>query len=149
MNLIDVMDEVKTDLVEAHMVGRWAMGALAALGKDGVELSVVLVDDGRIRELNRDYLGRDRPTNVISFPQQEGGGIAGSHLGDVVISVERAIEEALDAGIGVQERIRQLLVHGICHLAGYNHEDVDEETARAMEEAERAVLEALGGGGGG
>ncbi|HOJ13344.1 MAG TPA: rRNA maturation RNase YbeY [Deltaproteobacteria bacterium] len=146
MNLIDVIDEVGRNLVEADQVGRWAQEALAALGKEGVELCVVLVGDERIRELNRDYLGRDRPTNVISFPQQEGEGPAGNHLGDVVISVERAAEEARDAHMSTNERIRQLLVHGICHLAGFNHEDVTEEEALAMEEAERMVLHAISGG---
>lgn len=145
MNLIDVIDEVGSSTLEADRVGRWAMRALDALGREDVELSVVLVTDERIRELNRDYLGRDRPTNVISFPQQEGEGPAGSHMGDVVISLDRARREAMDAGIPVDERVKQLLVHGICHLAGFNHEDVSVETARAMEEAERAILEALEG----
>lgn len=144
MNIIDVIDELGASTIEADRVGRWAMKALDALGRRDVELSVVLVGDDRIRELNRDYLGRDRPTNVISFPQQEGEGPAGGHMGDVVISLERARDDALEAGIPVDERIKQLLVHGICHLAGYNHEDVSEETAAAMEEAERKVLTIIG-----
>ena len=119
------------------------MRILSLLGREDVELSVLLIDDGRIRELNREYLGRDRPTNVISFPQQEGEGPGGSHLGDVVISVERASEEARGAGMDMPERLRQLLVHGICHLCGYDHEEVPEETAREMEEAERRVLSLL------
>jgi probable rRNA maturation factor len=143
MNVIDIMNEQQALEVDTDLVGQWTVRILGILGRHDAELCVVLVDDGAIRELNREYLGRDRPTNVISFPQQEGDGPGGDHLGDVVISVERAAAEAADAGIQAMERLRQLLVHGICHLCGYNHEDVPEETARVMEEAEQRILTSL------
>ncbi|MCE5274285.1 MAG: rRNA maturation RNase YbeY [Syntrophaceae bacterium] len=143
MNTVDVQNEQEVLPIDAGVIEEWAHRILEILGRDGIELSVVLIDNARIRELNREYLGRDNPTNVISFPQQEGEAVVGSHLGDVVISVEKAFEEASDAGIDPQGRIRQLLVHGICHLTGYNHEDVPEDKALEMEAAEEWVLSLL------
>ncbi len=143
MNIIDIINEQEAIPVEADLVGQWTMRILSILGREEVELCVVIIDNEQIRELNRDYLGRDRPTNVISFPQQEGEGPGGSHLGDVVISVERAAEEANDAGIETLVRLKQLLVHGICHLCGYDHEDVPDETVREMEEIEQKIMHLL------
>jgi len=143
MNLIDIMNEQKVIEIDVDLVGRLAVRILEILGRQGVELSVVLTDNADIQALNREYLDRDRPTNVISFPQQEGDGPQGSHLGDVVISVERAAEEALEADMETMDRIRALLVHGICHLCGYNHEGVSEEMTREMEAVEERVLSLL------
>ena len=143
MNLIDIINEQKVIEIDDDLIGELAVRILEILGRQGVELSVVLTDNADIQALNREYLGRDRPTNVISFPQQEGAGPQGSHLGDVVISVERASEEALEAGMETMDRIRALLVHGICHLCGYNHEDVSEEITREMEAVEERVLSLL------
>jgi probable rRNA maturation factor len=143
MNLIDIIDEQKVMELDVDLIGELAVRILEILGRQEVELCVVLTDNADIQALNREYLGRDRPTNVISFPQQEGEGLKGSHLGDVVISVERAAEEALEAGMETMERIRALLVHGICHLCGYDHEDVSEEMTREMEAVEERVLAML------
>jgi probable rRNA maturation factor len=143
MNLIDIINEQKVIEIDVDLIGELAVRIFEILGRQEVELSVVLTDNADIQALNREYLGRDRPTNVISFPQQEGEGPQGSHLGDVVISVERAAEEALDAGIDTMDRIRALLVHGICHLCGYNHEGVSEEMTHEMEAVEERVLALL------
>ena len=80
---------------------------------------------------------------MISFPQQEGEGIEGHHLGDIVISVQRASAEAGKSGIPFEERVLQLVVHGICHLCGYNHEDVSADKADQMEKKELELLEKL------
>jgi probable rRNA maturation factor len=143
MNLIDIINEQEVIEVDVDLIGELAVRVLELLGRQEVELCVVLTDNADIQALNREYLGRDRPTNVISFPQQEGEGPEGSHLGDVVISVEKAAEEALEAGMETIERIRALLVHGICHLCGYDHEDVSEEMTREMEAVEERVLALL------
>jgi probable rRNA maturation factor len=140
MNVVDIQNEQEAVRLDTDLIEQWAHKILNVLEKDEVELSVVLTDNEHIQELNRDFLGRDKPTNVISFPQQEGEGFAGNHLGDVVISVEKAAEEALECGIDVPGRIKQLLVHGICHLSGYNHEGVPEEKVLEMEAAEEWVL---------
>jgi probable rRNA maturation factor len=140
MNLIDILNEQEAIAVDCDIIGQFSVKILEILGRHDVELCVVLTDNADIQKLNKEYLGRDKPTNVISFPQQEGMGPEGGHLGDVVISVERASEEAEEAGLDTMERLRQLLVHGICHLCGYNHEGVSEEMAHEMEAAEQRIL---------
>ena len=111
---------------------------------DPVELSVLLVDDRTIAELNTQYLNRRRPTNVLSFPMREGpfSEDQPEMLGDVVISVETASREAGDAGIAVWERLDYLLIHGILHLFGYDHEG-DESEARIMEEKTEELMALL------
>ena len=100
-----------------------AQRILSASGCPEAELSVVIVDDDEIRILNREYLNRDRPTNVISFPLQEGEGtgIQPQLLGDVVISADTAARDALEAGIPFESELYFLLLHGILHLLGYEH----------------------------
>ena len=122
-----------------------AQAILDALGCPEKELSILLVDDLQIAELNATYLNREGPTNVIAFPMQEGefADISPDLLGDVVISVDTAEREGAAAGMDVETRTVELLVHGVLHLMGYDHEH-DEEEARRMEEKSLAVLEAIG-----
>lgn len=96
------------------------------------ELSILLVDDGRIQALNREYRHKDRPTNVLSFSMREGdfSQVTPELLGDVVISVETAAAEAKSTGILLGEHMTWLLIHGILHLFGYDHE---KSTQRADE----------------
>jgi probable rRNA maturation factor len=143
MNIIDVQDIQDSMAVDPDVVEKNADRILKMLGKKDGELSLVLCDDRYIRRLNKQYLGKDRPTNVISFPQQEGECIAGNHLGDIVISVQKASAEADKSGIAFEERLLQLVVHGICHLCGYNHEDVSSDKALQMEKKELELLEKL------
>ncbi len=96
------------------------------------ELSLLVVDDDGIAPMNQQYLGRQGPTNVIAFPMQEGDFAAmNPHLlGDVVISVETCQREAEAAGIGFDRRFAELLIHGILHLFGYDHETSSDEAER-------------------
>lgn len=105
---------------------------------------MVLVDDAFIAELNRQYLQREGPTNVIAFPMHEGrfSEVSPLLLGDVVVSVDTARREAADAGIDFETRMDELLVHGILHLFGYDHE-TDAAQARIMESRSREILEML------
>jgi probable rRNA maturation factor len=114
---------------------------LNALGCDDHELSIVITDDAQVRELNRTYRGKDEPTNVLSFPMQEGefSDITPGLLGDVVISLDTTEAEAIAAGISTDERISQLLVHGILHLFGFDHE-LGENQALEMEEKSLELL---------
>ncbi|WP_264082205.1 rRNA maturation RNase YbeY [Desulfuromonas versatilis] len=124
---------------------RVARRILSASGCPDAELSVVVVDDEQIRDLNRDYLQRDKPTNVISFAMQEGDG-AGLNpeiLGDVVISADTAARDAAEAGVSFESELYFLLLHGILHLLGYDHERGTEEQARIMEEREREIFAML------
>ena len=99
------------------------------------EVSILLTDDAGITELNRRYLGRDRPTDVLSFYQTED---RGDVLGDVVISVETAKRQADERGKSLDDEMDLLLAHGILHLLGYT--DYTEEDARRMQKRAMEVI---------
>ncbi|NLH81320.1 MAG: rRNA maturation RNase YbeY [Phyllobacteriaceae bacterium] len=107
------------------------------------EWSVVLSDDARVHVLNRDWRGKDSPTNVLSFPgadadEEEPGPL----LGDVVVAHETTAREAVDEGKRFEDHFAHLLVHGLFHLFGFDHE-TDEE-AEEMEALEVEILAGLG-----
>lgn len=105
------------------------------------ELSVLIVDDSQIAELNQQYLDRQGPTNVLAFPMslEPFSEETPQILGDVVISVDTAENEGKIAGISTEERLRELLVHGILHLFNYDHEETDEK-AHEMDQKNNALL---------
>ena len=115
------------------------------MGFTDSELSVTIVGDRTIRRLNREYRGIDRPTNVLSFSMTEGDfpGLNPQLLGDVVISSDTVVREAHEEGISFSEKLGFLLVHGILHLAGYDHERSGEDEARRMERKQRELLSLL------
>ena len=106
---------------------------------------MTIVGDRSIRVLNRDYLGRDKATNVISFAMQEGefGALNPQLLGDVVISADTAAREADEAGEPFLNRLAFLLLHGILHITGYDHERSGEAEALRMETREREIFALL------
>ncbi|MEP6342682.1 MAG: rRNA maturation RNase YbeY [Maricaulaceae bacterium] len=98
--------------------------------KDPSEVSLVLTDDAAIQILNRDYRGKDRPTNVLSFPVINAPGL----LGDIVLSRETVLREAESGGKVVHDHLTHLIIHGLLHLLGYDHEsDTDAEVMEALE----------------
>jgi probable rRNA maturation factor len=111
------------------------------LGCDAHEISVVITNNEQIQQLNFRYRKIDKPTNVLAFPMQEGqfGNITPGLLGDIVISCETAQKEAKSANISLAERISQLLIHGILHLIGFDHE-ASESDAEKMEEKSLELL---------
>ncbi len=115
------------------------------MGYPDSELSVSIVGDRSIRRLNREYLGKDRPTNVISFSMREGdfGGLNPDVLGDVVISADTALREAEEGETTFFHRLVFLTLHGILHLAGFDHERSGEEEAARMEKREREIFASL------
>jgi probable rRNA maturation factor len=125
-------------------IERKAAIILKALGVLDGELSILIVDDLQITELNEAYLDRPGPTNVIAFPMQEGpfGDIQPQLLGDVVISLDTAAREAQDADITTESRFDQLLVHGILHLFGFDHDNTAQES-EAMRLKEEQILKLL------
>ncbi len=108
------------------------------------ELSILIVDDQQIAQLNRQYLNREGPTNVIAFSMRQGqfSDIAPNLLGDVVISADTTQREAQSAGISMQDRFDQLLIHGTLHLLGYDHENTAAE-AQKMEAKTNELLQLL------
>lgn len=109
------------------------------------ELSILIVDDSQIEPLNRKYLDRHGATNVIAFPMRtdQFPNIQPEMIGDVVISIETAAKEGVIAGISTEKRLIQLLVHGILHLLGYDHERTKQE-AKIMEQKSDDILKRLG-----
>ncbi len=121
-----------------------ASDILNALDCHDAELSILIVDDPQIAILNKKYLHRYGPTNVIAFPMGADpfANISPQLLGDVVISVETAMKEGERIGISMEERFTQLLVHGILHLLGYDHEKSEQE-ADKMEKKSDEILKLL------
>jgi rRNA maturation RNase YbeY len=117
---------------------------LATARLPNVEISLLLVGDRSMRELNRRYRGKDRTTDVLSFPMREGKGSleVSRMLGDIVISVPEAERQAHADGEPLPRAIDRLLVHGFLHLLGYDHERGGAE-ARRMEARERRLREKL------
>ena len=117
-------------------------------GAENSEVSVTLTDNACIQSLNKEYRGMDRPTDVLSFALRESdepkisGGLEADVLGDLIISVERAEEQAAEYGHSLRREIAFLAVHGMLHLLGYDH--MEEEEREEMEREQRFVMEQLG-----
>lgn len=111
------------------------------MGCDAHEISIVITDNDQIQQLNKKYRGLDKPTNVLAFPMQEGqfADITPGLLGDVVISCETAQQEADKANLSLDERMSQLLIHGILHLIGFDHE-TSQKDAQKMEDKSLELL---------
>lgn len=105
------------------------------------ELSILLVADREIEDLNRRYLQKKGPTNVIAFSMREGeiANLNPEILGDIVVSIETAKRQAFESGINFKEMLARLLIHGLLHLLGYDHEGPEKE-AREMEQKEEELL---------
>jgi probable rRNA maturation factor len=123
------------------MVRKIATETLNALVCPNAELSISLVSDKKITELNRDYLQRSRPTDVLAFSMHEGefGQINPNLLGDVVVSIETARAQAEKQGCGFNEELCLLVVHGILHLVGFDHEG-SRLAAKKMREKEQELV---------
>lgn len=102
-------------------------------------LSVLITDDREIQEINRKWLGKDRPTDVISFSQIEGAPVPTDFMGDVVISVETAARNAREIGHSLEEEIDRLLVHGVLHLLGYDHVRGGRQAGKMKKEEQRIM----------
>jgi probable rRNA maturation factor len=128
--------------VDVTVLRRRARMILKAIGESRSELSVALVDDSEIKTLNGQWRNKPRPTDVLSFSLIEGDHAdwRGGMLGDVVISVETAAVQAKERHRSLDETVGRLLVHGVLHLIGHDHEDDDE--AREMASEERRVWKA-------
>jgi probable rRNA maturation factor len=107
------------------------------------ELSIVLTDNARLHELNLNYLGIDSPTDVLSFPASETDPeTGGRYIGDILISIPRAQEQANAAGHPLESEVQLLVVHGVLHLLGHDHAQTEEK--RRMWKAQAEILERLG-----
>ncbi len=149
--LIDLQlaTESSAELPGVESLSRWVAAALAEHARlsgqpaaAAPELTIRLVDDAESQALNRDYRGKDRPTNVLSFPFEAPPGIDLPLLGDLVISHPVMRREARDQHKPLADHYAHLVIHGTLHLLGYDH--IDEAEAEIMEALERTVLDGFG-----
>jgi probable rRNA maturation factor len=125
------------------LLERAARAVLDLSGIPDADLTIVLVDDMRIQGLNRDFLGHDAPTDVLSFPADEPDPETGRrYLGDVVISFARAAEQAGERGHAIEAEMQLLVVHGVLHLLGHDHAEAGQK--ERMWAAQAEALERLG-----
>jgi len=117
--------------------------ALPGASPGTVDLTIAQTDDGRIQTLNREYLDHDAPTDVLSFPAREADPETGRlYLGDIIISTQRAAEQAREAGHSLEAEAQLLVVHGVLHLLGYDHAEPGEKAR--MWDAQAEILRRLG-----
>ena len=128
--------------ISKELAKRAAQAALTQQSAQG-ELSVVLTDDAHLQQLNRDYLGIDAPTDVLSFPAEEmDPQSTPPYLGDILVSVPRAAEQAQAAGHATEAEVQLLIIHGVLHLLGYDH--AKRADKRRMWVAQAAILQSIG-----
>ena len=121
---------------------RLARSILSDIGEASAELGILFVGDQRMRSLNRQYRGKDRTTDVLAFAMREAPHSSAGLLGDVVIAVPTAVRQAKQGQRSLNEELTVLLVHGILHLCGYDHERSEKE-ARRMYRRERMILRSI------
>jgi probable rRNA maturation factor len=131
---VELKEELRHKLIEQ------AKKVLFEMDLEEAELSLVICDDAFIHPLNRDYRGKDRPTDVLSFSQREGdfAFMGDLILGDVIISLETTIRQAQEREHSMEKELTILLVHGILHLLGYDH--IEDDDAEVMEAKEKDIL---------
>ncbi|WP_346797506.1 rRNA maturation RNase YbeY [Halomonas sp. Bachu 37] len=146
MNDVEVDRQVATQaepLPSLAQLTRW-VGAVLARHPDtsARELTIRLVDEDEGRQLNHTYRGKDKPTNVLSFPFEAPPGIALPLLGDLVICHAVVVDEAEQQHKAVLDHYAHLVIHGTLHLMGYDH--IEDDDAEVMEQLEREILATLG-----
>ena len=115
--MVEVVNRQRRLQLDTEAWSNFATKALNAIGKSESSATIAFVSDKRIRELNRQFRGIDKTTAVLSFPAEEE-----LNLGDVAVSVETAATQARDNGLTLDHEIAQLILHGLLHLSGYDHE---------------------------
>jgi rRNA maturation RNase YbeY len=138
---IQIANRQKRHTISLKKIRQAARILLDALKRPDAELSILLVDDRDIAGINLAFLNRHGPTNVIAFPMREGayGDLTPNLLGDVVICVDTALRESRLAGRTLDERVIELLVHGVLHLCGYDHENGGRSARRMADKSRRLV----------
>jgi probable rRNA maturation factor len=139
---ISIKNHQKVVKIDLNRLRRSLKRVMAQLHCDERMVVLSFVDDNEIKKLNNEYLKRNRPTNVLSFAMGEGefGNINPQILGDIVISVETASRDALISHVDLVDELEFLIIHGILHLLGYNHENTSIERATTMHGLERDIF---------
>ena len=142
---IQIENQQKRIKIDKRRIRSQVNALLKLLDCTNMEISITFVDNASIRQINKQYLGKDRPTNVISFPLQEGEfcDINPQMLGDIVISVDTAERDSASGNLSFDEEILFLIIHGLLHLRGYNHENTFIADARKMKKKEKELFSLL------
>jgi probable rRNA maturation factor len=144
---VHIQSHIRCVTIDLTRWGRLARAILANVGETSAELGILFVGDQRMRGLNRRYRGKDRTTDVLAFAMREAftphaSRLTPRPLGDVVISIPTAWRQAKEGRRTLDEELACLLVHGILHLCGYDHERGEKE-ARRMHRRERMILRSI------
>jgi probable rRNA maturation factor len=123
--MIEAVNRQRKTKIDTKAWESFADKAATAIGKSGSTATVAFVSDKAIRELNRQFRGVDKATDVLSFPADEA-----HNLGDIAISVDTAAQQAKENGLTFDEEVAQLILHGLLHLSGYDHETDNGEMNR-------------------
>jgi len=140
---VHMQTHVRRVTFDQARLDRLARAILSDVGEASAELGILFVGDQRMRSLNRQYRGKDRSTDVLAFAMREAPHSSADLLGDVVIAVPTAVRQAKQGQRSLDEELTVLLVHGILHLCGYDHER-SEKAARRMHRRERMILRSIG-----
>ena len=140
VSIAEDIEADEEDIPDASMLQDWIEAAYQ--GKESALVSIRIAGGDEIRQLNRDYRGRDRPTNVLSFPMQAPAEIEPKLLGDIALCVPVITAEAEAQGKTLQAHWAHMLVHGMLHLQGFDH--IEDSEAQQMETLETQILEQLG-----
>jgi probable rRNA maturation factor len=143
MIFLEKMDGLTPD-ISADLVESTALEALKHQSAPAeADLTIVLSNNAQLQNLNREWMGVDAPTDVLSFPSDEIDPESGNrYLGDILVSVQRAAEQAKAAGHAVEAEVQLLVIHGVLHLLGYDHAEAGEKAR--MWQAQGEILSALG-----
>ena len=117
--MIEVVSRQRKKKIDTRAWETFASKAAEAIGRSGSAATIAFVSDKTIRGLNRQFRGIDKATDVLSFPSDDPDA---SNLGDIAISVDTAIAQAKENGLNFDEEVAQLILHGLLHLCGYDHE---------------------------
>ena len=144
---VSIRNHQKLFKIDLSRIRKSLKRLLKELNCDDRAIGLLLVDDNEIQKLNNAYLNRNKPTNVLSFAMTEGefGNINPQILGDIVISVETASRDALISHIDLMDELEFLIIHGLLHLLGYDHENTSAEKAMEMNGRERELFFLLRG----
>ncbi len=123
--MVEVVNRQRGRKIDTQAWTTFAEKALDAIGRQGSSVTLAFISDNRIRKLNQQFRNIDKATDVLSFPADENG-----NLGDIAISVDTAATQAKENGLTFDNEIAQLILHGLLHLSGYDHETDNGEMNR-------------------
>ena len=120
--MIEVVNRQRKMAVDIERWQAFSERALKSIRKSDSDATIAFVSDRQMKDLNKRFRNINRATDVLSFPAEEAGAMAGANLGDIAVSLERATTQAEENGLTLEVEIAQLILHGLLHLCGYDHE---------------------------